>query len=233
MTGRSSGARSVPHAHQLQLLPLIVTPPGPGATRPLAPAPVIPPVEAVEAVEVVQVIADPATTVDERREAVLPLPPELRVEVVRSAKRRRTVSAQVVGDVLRLAIPSWMSTAEEAHWVDEMSARFRRQRSADRIDLVARAQLLARRHDLRRPREVRWADDMNARWGSCTPSTGVIRLSTRLAAFPAWVIDYVLVHELAHLDEPGHGERFWQLVHRYDRAERAIGYLMAKSGDAD
>lgn len=183
-------------------------PPGPPPAPPLSPPP----------------SASPAPSSDA---------PPFRVEVTRSAKRRRTVGAQLVGPVLRLAIPSWMSAAEEAHWVDEMSARFRRKLSADRVDLADRAVTLARRLDLSRPREIRWADDMTTRWGSCTPSSGTIRISTRIAAFPDWVIDYVIVHELAHLDVPGHGDDFWQLVHRFPRAERAIGYLMAKSGDAD
>lgn len=74
---------------------------------------------------------------------------------------------------------------------------------------------------------------MSSRWGSCTPAAGTIRLSARLARFPDWVIDYVIVHELGHLEEPGHGAAFWRLVNRYPRAERAIGYLIAKSGDAD
>ena len=157
--------------------------------------------------------------------------PPFRVEVTRSAKRRRTVGAQLVGDVLRLAIPSWMSRAEEAHWMQEMSGRFLRKMSADRIDLEDRARTLARRYDLRRPRDIRWADDMTTRWGSCTPSAGTVRISTRIAKFPDWVIDYVIVHELAHLDVPGHDDEFWQLVQRYPRCERAIGYLMAKSGE--
>lgn len=190
-------------------------PPPPAAVPPAAPLAAGPPALA----------PDPAAADDD----VVPF----RVEVTRSAKRRRTVGAQLVGPVLRLAIPSWMSAAEEAHWIDEMSARFRRKLSADRIDLADRAVTLARRLGLSRPREIRWADDMTTRWGSCTPSSGTIRISTRLAAFPDWVIDYVIVHELAHLDEPGHGDDFWQLVHRFPRAERAIGYLMAKSGDAD
>ena len=153
------------------------------------------------------------------------------VVVTRSSKRKRSVGAQLVGDTLRLAIPSWMSTAEESHWVDEMTRRFVRKMSTDRFDLTQRATTLARRHDLPRPREIRWATDMTMRWGSCTPSTGTIRISDRVAAFPDWVVDYVIVHELAHLEVLGHDADFWQLVHRYTTAERAIGYLIAKSGD--
>jgi Protein of unknown function DUF45 len=156
-----------------------------------------------------------------------------RIELIRSARRRRTVGAQLVGDLLTITIPSWMSRAEEAHWVDTMSARYRRKQSTDRINLRDRATTLARRHELGRPKEISWADDMTSRWGSCTPGTRSIRISSRLAAFPDWVIDYVIVHELAHLDRGDHSPEFWKLVHRYPKAERAIGYLIAKSGDAE
>ena len=155
------------------------------------------------------------------------------VQVERSAKRKRTVGAQLGGDVLKIVVPSWMSLAEQDHWVDVMSARFRRKLSTDRIDLAKRSTSLARCHDLPRPREIKWSNDMASRWGSCTPSTGMIRISSRIAKFPDWVIDYVIVHELAHLEVGDHSESFWRLVHRYPKAERAIGYLIAKSGDAD
>jgi hypothetical protein len=97
-----------------------------------------------------------------------------------------------------------MSASEEAHWVAEWTRRFRRKMTADRIDLPERAATLAGRYALPRPTSIRWVDGMRTRWGSCTPSTGAIRLSSALAPFPDWVIDYVIVHELAHLREGGH-----------------------------
>lgn len=153
------------------------------------------------------------------------------IEVVRSTRRKRTVGAELRGTVLRVTVPSWMSTDEERTWVDTMARRYRRTMSTDRIDLTQRAATLAERHHLPHPDSIQWADNMTTRWGSCTYTTREVRISTRLAAFPDWVIDYVIVHELAHLRVRGHGDSFWHLVHRYPKAERAIGYLIAKSGD--
>lgn len=155
------------------------------------------------------------------------------VEIIRSARRKRTVGAQLLGEVLTVTVPTWMSGAETEMWVARMAASYRRKLSAERIDLSARATTLARRYELPRPRDIRWADDMTSRWGSCTTTTGHIRISTRLARFPDWVIDYVIVHELAHLEVNGHGDDFWRLARRYPKAERAIGYLIAKSADGD
>jgi predicted metal-dependent hydrolase len=68
------------------------------------------------------------------------------------------------------------------------------------------------------------------RWGSCTPENGTIRISTRVASFPGWVLDSVILHELAHLVEPGHGKEFQAIIDRYPYAERARGFLIAAGG---
>jgi predicted metal-dependent hydrolase len=156
------------------------------------------------------------------------------VEVRRSARRRRTVSAYRDGDLTVVLIPARFSKAEERRWVAEMIARLqardaRRQRGPRRSDeaLLARARQLSVGvlEGAARPTSVRWVTNMASRWGSCTPSDGTIRVSARLRDMPSWVLDYVLVHELAHLLVPGHGTDFWELVGRYPRSERARGYL--------
>ena len=154
------------------------------------------------------------------------------VEVVRSARRRRTISAHRAGDRIVVQIPARMTRAEEAEWVEKMVRRVlagerRRLRSDD--DLLARASRLSARYlDGRaKPAAVRWVDNQQRRWGSCTPEDGSIRLSRRLAQMPDYVIDYVLLHELAHLIEPGHGSAFGALMAAYPKLERAEGYLEA------
>lgn len=75
------------------------------------------------------------------------------------------------------------------------------------------------------PIGVRWVGNQQRRWGSCSPETGEIRLSDRLRTMPAWVVDYVLVHEAAHLVERHHTARFRQLEARYPEAGRARAFL--------
>ena len=130
-------------------------------------------------------------------------------------------------------IPAAFSPAEERRWVAQMVAKLqtreeRRRRSlGGDAELMARARALSAAHfdGLAQPASVRWVDNQNRRWGSCTPADRTIRLSGRLRGMPEFVVDYVLVHELAHLLEPSHNERFWALVHAYPRAERALGFL--------
>jgi predicted metal-dependent hydrolase len=156
--------------------------------------------------------------------------PEPDIEVRRSSRRRRTVSAYREGDKTIVLVPARFSRAEEQQWVarmlDRLAAREQRRRPSD-VGLLARAQNLSGRYlgGAAEPSSVRWVDNQHGRWGSCTPADGSIRLSRRLLGMPGWVLDYVIVHELAHLIVPDHGPAFWKLVDTYPKTERAKGYL--------
>jgi predicted metal-dependent hydrolase len=155
------------------------------------------------------------------------------VEVRRSARRRRTVTAYREHGRTVVLIPAAFTAAEERRWVDQMVAKLqtreerRRRNLASDDHLMTRAQELSAAHFGGRavPASDRWVENQNRRWGSCTPADRTIRLSSRLRGMPEFVVDYVLVHELAHLLEPSHNAHFWSLVHDYPRAERALGFL--------
>ena len=186
--------------------------------------------------------ADPPSSARARRLDRAPqlplagLPPQ--VEVRRSKRRRKTVSAYRDGDLIVVMVPARMSRAEERHWVEVMTKRLaerdaRHQRSDD--DLLERARDLSRRYlgGRARPASVRWVGNQRSRWGSCTIEDRTIRLSSRLQAMPDYVSDYVLLHELAHLIVPDHGPRFWSLLESFPRTERARGFLDGWSGAVD
>jgi hypothetical protein len=153
--------------------------------------------------------------------------------VRRSARRRRTVTAYRESGRTVVLIPAAFTPAEERRWVAQMVAKLQTREERRRRSLGGDEQLMARARELAaahldgvpQPTSVRWVDNQQRRWGSCTPGDGSIRLSSRLRGMPEYVVDYVLVHELAHLIEPSHDQRFWALVGRYPRAERAQGFL--------
>jgi predicted metal-dependent hydrolase len=160
------------------------------------------------------------------------------VEVVRSARRRRTVSAYHDGERTVVLLPARMSVAEEHEWVDTMVAKLaakdaRRKPSDD--ELARRAELLSARYfcGRARPTSICWVGTMRSRWGSCTPVDGTIRISDRLRDAPGWVLNYVVIHELAHLLVADHSQSFWDLVAAYPKSELARGYLLGVSAAAD
>jgi predicted metal-dependent hydrolase len=161
--------------------------------------------------------------------------PSTGVDVRRSARRRRTVSAYRDGDRIVILMPARMTKAEERHWVavmtERIEARERRHRPSD-DELLGRARALSERYlgGRARPASVRWVSNQGSRWGSCTVEDAAIRLTTRLRSMPPYVVDYVLLHELAHLIVPVHGPRFWALLDGYPRTERARGYLDGWAG---
>ncbi|MEO8743774.1 MAG: M48 family metallopeptidase [Candidatus Dormiibacterota bacterium] len=153
------------------------------------------------------------------------------VRIVASSRRRRTVSARLRSGVLELLVPSWMPVVERQQWAETMRRRLERRMERARPSderLMQRARALNERHFGGR---LRWMSigfaDMAHTWGSCTFTTGHIRIARRAATLPDWVLDYLLVHELAHLEQSDHGPAFHELEERYPLTERARGYLMA------
>lgn len=152
------------------------------------------------------------------------------VEVRRSRRRKRTVSAYREDGRTIVAIPARFSRAQEREWVqrmlDRLAAKEQRRRPSD-DELLERAHRLSERYldGAAHPTSVRWSDQQGKRWGSCTLIDGSIRISNRVQGMPSWVLDYVVLHELAHLLHAGHGPSFWELLAGYPRLERARGFL--------
>ncbi|TLK51186.1 M48 family metallopeptidase [Glutamicibacter sp. V16R2B1] len=172
------------------------------------------------------------TTVDFYAEDDIP------VRIVRSTKRRKTVSSQWKDDRFVVSVPAALTESAERTFVEEMLKKFRqRKRTTDWAlsdeALMQRAIALDRHYTggLAAPVSVRWVSNQTKRWGSATVYERRIRLSTRLQYMPQWVQDYVLLHELCHLVEPadGHGPRFNGLLNRFERRREADEYLKAFS----
>ncbi len=162
-------------------------------------------------------------------EANLPFAPPIRIVATR--RRRRTVAARLRSGVLEIMVPDSMPVAERRRWAEVMRERIERRirRSVptdERLERRARA-LNARLFGGRlRWRSIGFAE-MVHQWASCAYVSGEIRVAKRARDLPEWVLDYLLVHELAHLEHSDHGPGFWEMVNRYALAERARGYLMA------
>ena len=155
------------------------------------------------------------------------------VEIIRSPNRRKTASARMVEGRMVVRVPANTSDEEVQRLVDKLAPRVmrahRRRTPAELPDLKRRAAALNRQYfdGKLKLREIKWVSNQSKRHGSCTPSTATVRISDRLATMPTWVLDYVLVHELAHLIQANHSPAFWKLVYQYPLTERARGYLIA------
>jgi len=156
----------------------------------------------------------------------------VKIRIIRSKKRRKTIQAREVDGTLEVLAPANMSDRDLEPHIVRLKGRIERLNQKSVLDdetLEKRAHELSNKYfkGLLRWNSIRWVANQSKRHGSCTPGTGTIRISHRIAGMPRFVKDYVIVHELAHLVEPNHGNRFWELVNQYPKSERARGYLMA------
>jgi predicted metal-dependent hydrolase len=168
------------------------------------------------------------------------------VEIRASSRRTKTGNAHWSGSRIVVQIPARIRGRERRVFVDELVERLlaqRPQNSAGDAALEERARVLAELYnDSVMPASVRWVSNQQARWASCSPASREIRVSSRLRQCPEWLIDAVLVHELAHLQEADHSARFYEIANRHPRQDDSAlfldGYalglgLRIEAGDVD
>ena len=167
---------------------------------------------------------------------------ELEVRVLRSHGRIRTISAREVHGVLEVRAPAGIADADLQPIIQKLQDRIARRKAKHEQRATLEDAYLQQRATVLNERyfdgaltwsSLVWSTAQDRRWGSCTRTSATIRISHRLAPLPAWVLDAVIVHELAHLLESNHSARFWRLANRYPLMERARGYLMAISAAAE
>ncbi|HVC71984.1 MAG TPA: M48 family metallopeptidase [Acidimicrobiales bacterium] len=164
---------------------------------------------------------------EEQGEISRPEIPEVEVRV--STRRRKSAGAFWRDGRVVVVLPASMPRAARAEMVEDLVRRVLRYRphlAASDKDLADRAEVMGELYlDGVRPSSIRWVANQNSQWGSCSCGSGEIRISDRLRVVPQWVLDAVLVHELAHLVVPDHSPRFRALTERYSRSKEADVFL--------
>ncbi len=165
--------------------------------------------------------------------------PEIRIK--RSSRRKKTVTGRWIDEkLIEILSPTDIDDEALQPIIANLKRRLiaekeRRQAEINDETLEQRAQVLNKKYFNGRLHwnSIRFVTNQRKRFGSCTPKEGTIRISHRLASAPSWVLDYVIMHELAHLRVQNHSQKFWKLVNRYPLTERARGYLIALSIESD
>jgi len=167
---------------------------------------------------------------DDEGEITLPGISEGEIVVLRSKRRKKSISAYRQGGRIIVSIPARMSKADERSVVPEMIAKIRAQEASESPSETVLIKRTAELLELyapeitARPQSINWRA-MRERWGSCTSVDATIRISDRLKGAPAYALDYVLFHEAIHLAHSDHGEEFTAILARFPDGELASAYL--------
>jgi predicted metal-dependent hydrolase len=162
-----------------------------------------------------------------------------RVKVIRSARRRKTAGARLYGGTMYVYVPKRMDEKELRDVVSRFTERFEKVLLKKELNSSKSLRQVAEDLNARyfggslKIDAIQYVTDQTAKFGCCNIQTRSIRISHAIASMPDWVRDYVVMHELCHLKEPGHDRAFWDLVRRYQLAERAKGFLLAKGIESD
>lgn len=155
------------------------------------------------------------------------------IEILRSKKRRRTISARLEKDILVVRAPKNIPESRLQRVVTELKEKIERKQLKEELNkhenLTQRAKEINQQYFENKLsiNSITYVTNQNSKFGCCNYRSGSIRISHHISTMPQWVRDYVIIHELAHLAVPDHSKAFWDIVNRYKLAERARGYLIA------
>ncbi len=153
----------------------------------------------------------------------------MKVRVVRSLRRKRTISGRVIDNLLELQIPAFLPQKEIDYFTRLFLKKLQKKNKVktERF-LTERASYLYKKYFGKNVEKftVFWSKKQRKIFGICNHKRRIIRISSRLKKVPTWVLDYVILHELCHLVYPHHQKKFWQTVNQYPRTEKAKGFLL-------
>jgi predicted metal-dependent hydrolase len=153
------------------------------------------------------------------------------LDLVVTRKRVKNINARLHGSTLSVSAPFRVSRREVHEAAQELARRLLRRARAETVNADGTARELAIRVAGRFANppeitEVKFVTTQRARWGSYSPRTGIVRLNAALKLMPAWVLEAVVAHELAHAFHLDHSPRFWELVRSVCRhTDRARAFL--------
>ena len=153
----------------------------------------------------------------------------LALEVVR--KRVKNVNARLRGSTLSVSAPHGIPGRELDELIRRLAGRLVRRARAAEVNTDEAAATMARKVAARfadppEIAEVRFTTATQARWGSYSRRTGIVRLSAALRQMPPWVLEAVLAHELAHTVHLDHSPAFWELLRSVcPETDRARAFL--------
>lgn len=205
-----------------------------------APPTVVPTRAPVRAAGRLRHLAHPASKVQYTTCMADPHPSTITVDGVTLAltvarKPVKRVNARLHNTTLAVSAPLHMPQATLEPIVADLARRLVRRARAHQVNAEDDALGLALRLAARFPippavAQVRFVTTQQACWGSYSVGTHTVRLNATLRQMPRWVLEHVVVHELAHAEHPNHSPAFWKLVRRVDpKTEQANAFLAGVS----
>jgi predicted metal-dependent hydrolase len=162
----------------------------------------------------------------------------MEIQVIRSPARKKTIQAKMVGQTLQVYLPLGMKPEEEKKLIEKMKEKLQKKQQKKHLNQDDYLLTKFKEFNLQyfqgklKVKSLEFVTNQTRVNGSCTPNNGTIRLSHKLLEMPRWVLDYVIMHEMTHLQYPNHSKGFWTKVGEYKYTERARGFLIAKGLEA-